>query len=369
MNPRLTTVEAMKLAITEAYKGQYFVSPNPLVGCVVLHREGYVLKVGHHQKYGGPHAEVNALTGLEHDQIVGAHVIVTLEPCAHHGKTPPCAEMLARLPIAKLTFGVLDPNPLVSGKGAEIVRKAGIEVSHFSQDFPQEAGVIAELEEVCEAFLWNFRKKKVWVCQKSAVTLDGMMATKSGESKWITGMPAREYGHHLRASFDAIVVGAGTVVIDNPSLNIRLPHVEKKNRVVILDRQGHLNISGTHLAQSHQPEKILVLSPQTQASQVGEHRETVKEWTAEAVLEVLYGHSIRSVLLEGGARTQAWFWQTGWVNRLHLMMAPKILGLQNGQHWTNSLGRPDLKSATQLTQTKVQKLGDDIHLTGLVRSL
>ena len=146
--------EAMSLAISEAYKGAAGVSPNPLVGSVVLDSQGRFLQSGYHQVYGGPHAEVHALRGLSDEQLKGAHVFVTLEPCAHEGKTPSCAKMIAKLPVKKVSFGLVDPNPLVAGQGAEIIKTAGIE----AEVFPSDEAMRAQLEEVCEAFLWNFNK-------------------------------------------------------------------------------------------------------------------------------------------------------------------------------------------------------------------
>jgi len=145
----LSTEQAMKLAISEAYKGATRVSPNPLVGCVILDGQSRFLSVGHHSIYGGPHAEVEALNSLKASDLQGAHVIVTLEPCAHEGKTPSCAKALAQLPVAKVTYGLMDPNPLVSGQGVQILREAGIQVEEFKN-------YREELEEVCEAFLKNF---------------------------------------------------------------------------------------------------------------------------------------------------------------------------------------------------------------------
>ena len=160
----LTEDQAMALAIQEAKKGAGFVSPNPLVGCVILDRDGKFLSKGYHQVFGGAHAEVNAVQGLTDEQLRGAKLFVTLEPCAHEGKTPSCAKMLAKKPIAQVIYGLVDPNPLVSGQGAAILKQAGIaaEVFPHFQD---------ELEEVCEVFLWNFRKQKVFISLKIDKTL------------------------------------------------------------------------------------------------------------------------------------------------------------------------------------------------------
>ena len=226
--------QAMQLAISEALKGAPFVSPNPKVGCVILDSQGELLSTGYHKKFGEAHAEIEALKNLNPDQLKGAHLIVTLEPCAHEGKTPSCAKTLAKLPIKKVTFGLVDPNPLVAGQGAKILKEAGIEVEEYQ-------GILkADLEEVCEEFLWNFRQKKVFVAVKIAQSLDGKIALLNGESKWITGPDSRQKVHELRAQYDAVLVGKNTILIDNPSLDIRHPKIQKENKVVVLDRSGEI---------------------------------------------------------------------------------------------------------------------------------
>ncbi len=164
---RFSLDQAMKLAMEEALKGAPFVSPNPLVGCVILDSRGQLLSRGFHTAFGQPHAEVEALKGLSTEQLKGAHVVVTLEPCAHQGKTPSCAKLLASLPIAKVTYGLIDPNPLVAGQGVEILHAAGIKTELYQGPLQDE------LEEVCEEFLWNFRRQEIFVALKVAQSLDG----------------------------------------------------------------------------------------------------------------------------------------------------------------------------------------------------
>ena len=251
MDEQVTVLEAMKLAIAEARKGAPFVSPNPMVGCVVLDSAGNFLSSGYHKIYGSAHAEVNALAGLISEQLKDAHVVVTLEPCAHQGKTPSCAKTLAALSIKKITYGLIDPNPLVAGKGADILKSAGKDVVLFSE-------LQTELEELCEIFLMNQRKQKIFVAIKVATSLDGQMALQSGESQWITGEAAREHAHYLRSCYDAVMVGAGTIQKDNPSLNVRHPEVKKENKVVILDPQGLQlkNFSQLRVSQTHDSKNI-----------------------------------------------------------------------------------------------------------------
>jgi diaminohydroxyphosphoribosylaminopyrimidine deaminase/5-amino-6-(5-phosphoribosylamino)uracil reductase len=188
----LTPNEAMKLAIEEAARGAGFVAPNPLVGCVILSRDGALIGRGHHERIGEGHAEVRALESVaDVSQLNAAQVFVTLEPCAHQGRTPSCAEALAKLPIASVTYGLEDPNPLVAGKGAEILRAAGKTVQIFG-------GLKTELEEACEIFLMNMREKRAFVALKAAASLDGKIALPDGSSQWITGEESRAHVQSLR---------------------------------------------------------------------------------------------------------------------------------------------------------------------------
>lgn len=365
---RQKIADAMRAAIGEARKGAYFVSPNPLVGSVVLDRNLNVLQMGHHQKYGGPHAEVHAVAGLSSSQLEGATVVVTLEPCAHEGKTPSCAKMLAKLPVSRVIYGLQDPNPLVAGQGAQILRDAGKTVVLLSEEFPQETDLLEELEEVAEIFLFNFRKKKIWVSLKCATTLDGMIATKTGESKWITGPEARNFGHHLRATHDGIAVGAQTVIHDDPSLDIRLDGVQKENKVVVISRRGKGINPNSKVFAKHPADHIFVVVDEAFSKDMnlpsGVNKVALSEFSATNLLDELYRSGLRSLLIEGGAQTYAWFLETGWVNRLHLFQAPKLLGGVNGLHWSQGLQRPSLSDALPLAQTKVQQLGRDWYYTG-----
>ena len=235
-----TLREAMLLAIAEGSKGAGWVSPNPQVGCVILSSSGRLLSTGFHRKYGGPHAEVWALKALEKaSDLEGAIVVVTLEPCAHEGKTPSCAKALAKLPISKVVYGLVDPNPLVAGQGLDIIRNAGIKVECITEFFPE---LTAPLEQLCEHFLMNQNQKRPFVSLKVATSLDGIMAMKGGESQWISGPESRARVQFLRATHDAVLVGSGTILVDNPRLNSRDSNYEGKdpNKVIILDRRGRL---------------------------------------------------------------------------------------------------------------------------------
>lgn len=363
----LTDAEAMTLAIAEGAKGAGFVSPNPLVGCVVLSAEGRLLAKGYHKKLGGPHAEVNALEGLTPDQLKGARVFVTLEPCAHEGRTPSCAKMLAKLPIAEVIYGLVDPNPLVSGQGAAIVSDAGIKATHF-------LGMQEDLRQLCEHFLYNMTARKIWLSAKVATSLDGVLAMRNGESKWITGAKSRLHGHYLRGCHDAILVGANTVLTDNPSLDVRHPNfTDKKIKVIVLDPQGHAlaKLDDLKLSQVHARENLLfVVGPSIRDGDEkamvihAEFANNVFDWSQiEAQLWLL---GIRSILIEGGALTHSTFFNQKLINRLYLFQAPILLGGVDGLVWTEKLNIRGLQNKLTLHHANVMVLDPDIMITGLI---
>ncbi|MEK2646964.1 bifunctional diaminohydroxyphosphoribosylaminopyrimidine deaminase/5-amino-6-(5-phosphoribosylamino)uracil reductase RibD [Bdellovibrio sp. BCCA] len=378
---KLTEEQAMKLAISEAYKGATRVSPNPLVGSVVLDAQGGFLACGHHEFYGGPHAEVNALKNLSSAELKDAHVFVTLEPCAHEGKTPSCAKMMAKLPLKKVTFGLIDPNPLVAGQGADILRNAGIDAEVFSSADPKEDREIKTLlEEVCEAFLWNFREKKVFVALKMASSLDGQVALRSGESQWITGPESREYVHYLRACYDAILVGKGTIDFDNPSLNVRHPEINKKNKVVVIDGEAELlhRFTDLKLAQIHAASDVFWCVAEDMKENVEKTLKTLSiapqiiyvktnvggDLNLEDLLAQLHLKGLRSVMVEGGAFTASSFIDQGLVNRIYMFQAPIIMGSGGSRSWTETVRVPTMKDKIHVKNPRYLTFGSDFMITG-----
>lgn len=367
---KLTTEEAMRFAISEAYKGAPYVSPNPLVGCVILDSQGCFLQSGYHHFFGGPHAEIEALKGLTPQQLKDAHVIVTLEPCAHEGKTPSCAKALAALPIAKVTFGLVDPNPLVAGQGAEILRAAG----KLAEEFPRLKN---ELEQVCEVFLKNFRHQspdqKMFVALKVASSLDGQMALKTGESKWITSEASRLRSHSLRACYDAILVGSGTVRTDDPSLNIRHSHITKKNKVVVLDPEGELlpQFSQWRLSKLHSPENLfwcvkedLKFSDEDGGPTILKIKSRGGEFDLSDLLAQLYQQGLRSVFVEGGSYTLSRFIRSGRADRLYLFLAPTLLGAGGGLSWTKDFEISEMNKKIHIYNLQTEAVGGDFLISG-----
>ncbi len=363
----MTDEQAMKLAIQEAYKGLGAVSPNPLVGCVILDAKDRFLAKGYHARVGQAHAEINALKGLDSEALQDAKVFVTLEPCAHEGRTPSCAKALARLPLREVIFGLVDPNPLVAGQGAAIIRQAGIKAREYG-------AMKTELEQVCEHFLWNFREKKVFLSAKVASSLDGQLALSTGESKWITDETSREIAHVLRAAHDAILVGANTVLTDDPSLDIRVEAFKnKKLKVLILDSDA-LCLSRADqlkLAKIHNPADVyFVISDQISSPP--------NPWGANVIglpakglgldldllLTKLWKLGLRSVLVEGGAHVLSSIISEKKAQRLYLFQAPMILGAKSGKAWTEQVSIGSMSERIALANQQYISLDKDFLVTG-----
>lgn len=359
--------QAMQKAVEEGRKGFGYVTPNPLVGCVVLDSNHQIISTGYHEIFGGTHAEINAIKDLSEEQLKGAHIVVTLEPCAHEGKTPSCAKHLADLPIESIIYGVKDPNPLVSGQGIEILKDAGKEVVHLS-------GFEEHCEELAEVFLWNMREKKSFIALKIASSLDGQIALKSGESQWITGEKSRKFTHYLRAGYDAVLVGRNTMVVDDPMLNIRHPNFQgKSNKVVILDPDAKLmkNIKHYQIIEFHKKEDIYFAVREEVKAKSEYNTLPVKSLLSGALdlddlAKKLYEAKVYSLFVEGGAQTYSEFLRQKSFQRLYLLQAPVIIGTKNGRSWSEQFSVSRLKEKLHLKNMKSQKVGDDLFITAKV---
>lgn len=359
----------MMLAIEEARKGLGHVAPNPPVGCVILDSQNELLAKGYHRRFGGAHAEVDALEQLANkDELKGATLYVTLEPCAHEGKTPSCAKALAKLPLKKVVYGLFDPNPLVAGKGVEILKNAGIAVEEFSD-------LKEELTELAEIFLWNHQKKLPYVALKVATSLDGQLAHISGQSQWITGEESRKHTHYLRANYDAIVIGKNTFLKDNPSLDIRHPQfVGKKNKVIVLDVDGQAleRIDQSKIYSTHAAENIFWAVGRDQFKQSTCSTNLLRcDLSAEgnidlpSLLREAYKSDIHSLLVEGGAQVLSSFLSGGYAQRFYQFIAPKIIGGQSGLNYAAGVSCTNLPDARQLKRVRYHQLGSDILVSGL----
>lgn len=388
---RLSVLEAMKLAISSAKRGWGGARPNPHVGCVILSSAGDLVSVGYHAKSGTAHAEVAALSAMgvavSRDGVVtgdisklkGATVVVTLEPCAFEGRTGSCAKALAKLPIARLVYGLIDPHEKVSGQGLEILRNVNVKVQSWREAVAEGTGtanaseadlaaVGAALEEISEHFVWSQKKKVPFVALKVATTLDGIMAHSSGESKWITGEKAREEVHRLRAGFAAMLVGKNTFLRDNPFLNIRHgSFAGMQNKAIVLDSSGSAlhRLRDSNLYKSHKPEDIFWIVDESfeNSSLAEELGVQIIYGPVETALPQLYESGIDSIMVEGGARVLSYFIEHRLAQRLYHFIAPQVAGAAEGVAWTSQV-KLNWDSRVRLHHVSTQMFGEDILLTG-----
>ncbi|MPM15054.1 Riboflavin biosynthesis protein RibD [bioreactor metagenome] len=350
----------MKLALEEAMKGCGWVNPNPMVGAVIV-KDGQVIGKGYHKKFGDLHAERNALASCAHSPQ-GSTMYVTLEPCCHYGKTPPCTKAIIENGISEVVVGSRDPNPLVAGKGIDILRRHGIQVT---TDVLQE-----ECYSLNEVFYHYITQKTPYVVMKYAMTLDGKTATATGKSKWITSEAAREHVHRLRHQYSAITVGIGTVLADDPMLTCRLPDCKNPVRVIC---DTHLRIPidsqivktarevKTYIAtccpDNYKGDRLRGLGCDViSVSKSGDHI-NLKE-----LMTLLGNLEIDSVMLEGGAALHASALQDGIVNKVYAYVAPKIFGGNASDTAVAGRGVDSPDDAYLLKDRRITLLGDDILL-------
>lgn len=355
----------MRLAMQLAGNAIGRTSPNPLVGAVIV-KDNRVVGCGWHRKAGTPHAEVHALNQAG-ELAQGADVYVTLEPCAHYGKTPPCAKALVEAKVKNVYGGLLDVNPKVAGKGFKILEDAGIHVEYgFLQD---------ELRKQNEVFFKWIEHKKPFIVLKAAMTLDGKIATATGQSKWITNETSRAYGYKLRDIYDGIMVGINTVIEDNPMLTARVDGGKNPIRIVVdsslkidinanvvQDKSAKTIIATTDKANK---DKILKLQAQDVDVIVVDKDENDKV-DIEKLLDILGQQNICSILVEGGATLSGSFVAKKLVDKVYFFIAPKIIGGKEAKTPVAGTGILNLQEALALKDIQVEKLEEDVLIIGRV---
>lgn len=355
----------MKLAMQLAGNAIGRTSPNPLVGAVIV-KDNRVVGCGWHRKAGTPHAEVHALNQAG-ELAQGADVYVTLEPCAHYGKTPPCAKALVEAKVKNVYGGLLDVNPKVAGKGFKILEDAGIHVEYgFLQD---------ELRKQNEVFFKWIEHKKPFIVLKAAMTLDGKIATATGQSKWITNETSRAYGYKLRDIYDGIMVGINTVIEDNPMLTARVDGGKNPIRIVVdsslkidinanvvQDKSAKTIIATTDKANK---DKILKLQAQDVDVIVVDKDENDKV-DIEKLLDILGQQNICSILVEGGATLSGSFVAKKLVDKVYFFIAPKIIGGKEAKTPVAGTGILNLQEALALKDIQIEKLEEDVLIIGRV---
>ncbi|MFZ5646522.1 MAG: bifunctional diaminohydroxyphosphoribosylaminopyrimidine deaminase/5-amino-6-(5-phosphoribosylamino)uracil reductase RibD [Bacillota bacterium] len=356
----------MKMALELAAKAMGRTSPNPMVGAVLV-KDGAVVGKGFHARAGTPHAEVVAIENAG-DEAGGSTLYVSLEPCCHRGRTGPCTDAVIGAGIKKVVAAMADPNPLVAGKGFARLKEAGLEVVWGIME--------EEARKLNEVFIKYITTGNPFVVLKAAVSLDGKIATRTGESRWITGPEARAYGHRLRDRYDAIMVGINTVLADNPSLTTRLPGVGKDPVRIVLDSHARTPAGSKVINSSRDARAIIIVTP----GAPGERVEALKNAGAEviclpesegrvnmkALFPELARRGITSVLIEGGGHVHASALASGMVDKVVWFIAPKLIG---GIQAPGPLGGPGpekLSDAVLLDRVTVSKIGDDILFEGYI---
>lgn len=368
----------MRKALELAKQGEGKVSPNPMVGCVVV-KDGRVIATGYHKEYGGFHAERNALLNCT-EEADGAELYVNLEPCCHYGKTPPCTEIIIEKKIKKVYVGCLDSNPKVAGQGIQILREHGILV---------ETGILEhECRALNEVFFHYMEHKLPFLAMKYAMTLDGKIACETGDSKWITGEEARAYVQRLRNRYQGIMAGIGTVLADNPMLNCRMEGGRNPVRI-ICDSRLRIPIDSQIVKTASQIETIVAFHPkeaeQYRTKPGAESLEETKQKLERQgmilleipakgpqaidlsqLLQKLAERGIDSILLEGGGTLNASALQEGLIQRVYAFIAPKLVAGANAKSPVEGSGISFMRDAVRLEDTQVIRFGEDLCMTGRV---
>lgn len=356
----------MQRAVELAEKGAGYVNPNPMVGCVIV-KDNHIIGEGYHEYYGGLHAERNAIKNCVSD-VKDATLYVTLEPCCHHGKTPPCTDIIIEKGIKKVVIGLLDPNPLVSGKGISILQKAGIEVVYGVEE--------DKIKELNKIFLKYITTKRPYVLMKTAMTLDGKIASCTGDSKWITNEKSRMMVHQLRSEMMAVAVGIGTANADNPMLNCRLNENAHQPIRIIIDSSVSISLDSnlvktacsckTIIAHTHKASqsKIQVLNDLNVKTLLCNEKDNHVD--INDMMIKLGELGIDSILLEGGATLNAAFLNEKQVDEVYAFIAPKIIGGEHSKSVVAGEGVKLMKDAILLKDIIVENIDNDILIKGKI---
>jgi len=358
----------MRRALELSKKAVGFVNPNPLVGAVIV-KDNRIIGEGYHEYFGGPHAEVNAFANATED-VEGATIYVTLEPCSHFGKTPPCADAIVRNKISKVVIGMIDPNPLVAGKGIEILKNNGIEVI---------TGILEmEIKKTNEIFIKYISNKLPFCIMKTAMTLDGKIATAIGDSKWISNEKSRAYVHELRQRLTGIMVGIGTVLSDDPELTTRREDKLSINPIrIIIDSKARLPLDSKVLKCDEKTKTIIATTEFAKESKL----EAIKQKGAEIIvtpsknnrvdlnylMRKLGDMGIDSILIEGGSTLNYSALEEGIVDKVITFISPKIFGGISGKTPVGGEGIKHVKDSIMLTDTQVTRLDEDIMIEGYIK--
>jgi diaminohydroxyphosphoribosylaminopyrimidine deaminase/5-amino-6-(5-phosphoribosylamino)uracil reductase len=357
-------------AIELAGQGRGQVSPNPLVGAVIG-RDDQVIAEGFHRRVGGPHAEVEALAAAGDADLAGATMYVSLEPCCHHGRTPPCTDAIRDAGIRRVVVASDDPSEHAAGRGLGILRDDGVEVVTVDGELNQRARLLNQ------PFRKFARTGRPWVLFKSAMTLDGKVATRSGDSKWISGESSRARTHAWRAECDAVAVGIGTALADDPLLTARIPGVETQPRRIVFDSLARLPLDSKLVEGAREIPLTVVVSRAAQrmdTDPLETHGADVIVATGEneparvrSALQQFGARGITSILLEGGPRLAGAFLDAGEIDEIRLFLAPTVLGGRTARDPLEGEGAETIADATQALSVDCERIDDDLLITARMR--
>lgn len=352
----------MNLALELAATAKGKTNPNPLVGAIIV-KDGMVVGSGLHRKAGEPHAEVHAFR-MAGEHAKDATLYVTLEPCSHYGKTPPCAELVKNSGVRRVVIAMKDPNPLVAGRGIKILKEAGIEI---------EVGIMEqEARLLNERFIHNMVTSTPFIISKVAMTLDGKLAAYNGHSKWVTGSEARESVHHLRDETDAIMVGIGTVLADNPQLTTRLPEGGKNPIRIILDSNLRIPVDA-NLTDTTEAQTWIVTGEEADQNKLALLKEKGVQFifinkddtglNLQLVLQRLFERGVTDILLEGGSELNGAFLRAGLINKFLVYIAPKLLGGRNSLTPFAGVDSESMNEALNVEIHSIENYGKDVCIT------
>ncbi len=350
----------MRNSLRLAKKGCGFVAPNPLVGATII-KNGKIIGEGYHQKFGEAHAEINAINNAT-ESVQDATIYVSLEPCSHQGKTPACSLALIQNGFKRVVIASLDPNPLVSGNGVKMLKQAGIEV---------EIGILKkEALKLNEHFFKFIQTRKPFIAIKMATSLDGKIATFSGDSKWITNEKSRTFAHRLRLQYSSILVGINTVITDDPSLNVRLKNTKVKNPLrIILDSKLqiplkskilNISIAPTWIATTKQAPSIKIKQLENLGVKVLVCPKKEEKIDLNFIIEKLGKEGIDSLLVEGGGTVNFSFAKEKLVDKVYAFIAPKLIGGKSAKTGMEGDGFASLSEVIDLKNLSYKKLKSDL---------
>lgn len=357
----------MALGLAEGGKGR--VEPNPMVGAVVV-KEGKVVGQGYHEYFGGPHAEVRALDEAGSSSR-GATLYVSLEPCAHYGKTSPCAERLIEAGLSRVVLAVMDPNPRTAGKGVGKLRQAGVEV------------VIGVAEEEARKLNAPFFKLMTtgmpYVIVKWAMSLDGKTATHTGDSRWVSSQESREYVHKIRSQVDAVMVGMGTVLRDDPLLTCRHPEGGRNPKRLVVDGQARLPLDSQLIRTISEAEVLVATTDRAPAERVDKLRKAgCRLLTVEGkgnrvdlaeLMKILGKEQLTNIYVDGGSTLNASLFEEGLVDKVMVFISPRIIGGAKALQPVSGIGVDKVEDALRLKDVHVTRCAEDILVEGVVSGL